>query len=753
MIPCTSESDPSSTSANSAYRYERVLARINQLAAPMKERVKRILGWIGSSPTPLNIHELDQAVLVSGKTYDDAPTVNASLNIVKMCGSIVEIVDETPRLVHFTVKEYIFDSHRDFISMRQSIRDLLDTCITYLCYDAVGPDVDEEQLRENILQGKYRFQAFASWSWSILARQYVRLTRDKTHLNGLNDLLRTLFTERENVEFGVDAESTESVDGLLLNPESTQPTNDSARLRRQPWPEAPEFILQTIAFYSDHPKDLWTVHNSKNNHLHLPPSSLGLLRHLTLSVAQRWASLDPLTVSASATRVQGLYDDLLCHGEKDKPFKHKDDCVCDDLRRHYGKYIYKCHFFSCLVQRSGFETDDQCKDHIVSHSRPWKCTVRSCDWSEIGFTTRGQMNDHVEKFHKVMREGIYTQPSVMEDEALYPLLYDLVASEGFDELFAIWPSCRQKVNQFTEADLVVMAAGQGSLLMVELLLNWDEEGKKPWNDTVRFGALVHDAIQSGKSDVIRWILDKATSWGGIKGRKYRDIIIAVIKSESPEAFDIWHDIITSTTSYNNNINQELFEKTVLTTLHKYPDQEIRMFDTWRVLDKRSLLSPPSLGRALTMVAQTTLSIEQARALLQCRALIDYPRSNRGSGYTALHWACKKSSLEAALFIKYLLLKGANAFTSFRKPVWEEEGALKIKTWLNVDWSELVKWTRYQRRLSGKTSLRDYDQLLRRDSSIQERLAYEADELVREEENRIAYEREIQAIGSRLRPCS
>lgn len=38
-------------------------------------------------------------------THTDAPTVGTPLNIVKLCGPIVEVAYERPQFVHFTVKE------------------------------------------------------------------------------------------------------------------------------------------------------------------------------------------------------------------------------------------------------------------------------------------------------------------------------------------------------------------------------------------------------------------------------------------------------------------------------------------------------------------------------------------------------------------------------------------------------------------------------------------------------------------------
>jgi len=48
---------------------------------------------------------MEQALLiVPGKT-DKVPQVDASLNILQLCGPIIEIFDDRLQFVHFTVKE------------------------------------------------------------------------------------------------------------------------------------------------------------------------------------------------------------------------------------------------------------------------------------------------------------------------------------------------------------------------------------------------------------------------------------------------------------------------------------------------------------------------------------------------------------------------------------------------------------------------------------------------------------------------
>ncbi len=49
--------------------------------------------------------EMEQALLLSATPDGKIPSIVASTNFVKLCGPIVEIVDDHPQFVHFTVRE------------------------------------------------------------------------------------------------------------------------------------------------------------------------------------------------------------------------------------------------------------------------------------------------------------------------------------------------------------------------------------------------------------------------------------------------------------------------------------------------------------------------------------------------------------------------------------------------------------------------------------------------------------------------
>jgi hypothetical protein len=70
-----------------------------------RARARTIIGWIGVSPTPLTVQELEQALAVHAQGVRGTGKVSSRLSIVQLCGPIVEVVDDYVQYVHFTVYE------------------------------------------------------------------------------------------------------------------------------------------------------------------------------------------------------------------------------------------------------------------------------------------------------------------------------------------------------------------------------------------------------------------------------------------------------------------------------------------------------------------------------------------------------------------------------------------------------------------------------------------------------------------------
>lgn len=66
---------------------------------------RRALGWIGCTPVSITVEELSFALSIDPDEKRDLPQSEAVLNVVKLCGPIVEITNGYVNFVHFTVKE------------------------------------------------------------------------------------------------------------------------------------------------------------------------------------------------------------------------------------------------------------------------------------------------------------------------------------------------------------------------------------------------------------------------------------------------------------------------------------------------------------------------------------------------------------------------------------------------------------------------------------------------------------------------
>lgn len=84
------------------------MGRINSLNPPiLREKARKLLGWIGCSLTPLTIQELEQALAVRMDDVTIDARVIAKLNPVVICGPILEVVDDYVQFVHFTARECV----------------------------------------------------------------------------------------------------------------------------------------------------------------------------------------------------------------------------------------------------------------------------------------------------------------------------------------------------------------------------------------------------------------------------------------------------------------------------------------------------------------------------------------------------------------------------------------------------------------------------------------------------------------------
>ncbi|GAQ07430.1 hypothetical protein ALT_4751 [Aspergillus lentulus] len=202
--------------------YSRVLVRINKLRPPSaRNKARRILAWVGCSPTPLTVQEIEQALMIKPESLELATKVFASPNLNRLCGPIIEIVDGYIQFVHFTVKEYLFSPGIDgHISLTHATLDLAICCTTFLSqrhYDVVTLGNDDI-FTGLLLDGSYRLHYFAVNGWYELVKKYLQLTQNKPLPLGLVHCLRTLMVKRSNEQFAAERD-TFFKPAMVSNPE------------------------------------------------------------------------------------------------------------------------------------------------------------------------------------------------------------------------------------------------------------------------------------------------------------------------------------------------------------------------------------------------------------------------------------------------------------------------------------------------------------------------------------------------------
>jgi len=277
----------------------------------------------------------------------------------------------------------------------------------------------------------------------------------------------------------------------------------------------------------------------------------------------------------------------------------------------------------------------------------------------------------------------------LDDDEIQPLLFDLVKMDKLDEVNRLLLHFRQLPDEIQQ-ELIKLAVSHGSLAMVQLLVQ-----DAACYDLYSCAALA--SIESENIEVLNWVLPKTNfdSWDlGLK------ISLAVMRSGSAEVFEIWDKEFAI---HRFNIDIMISERT-MEAVSKNPAQEARLMALWKREARLGRLTRTSLGKKLSRLAQSSCSIVQVKALLDCGADINFRLSSLY--LTPLHHAARKTTAKAAELMKFLLLSGADPTTSATSTyrgsertttISTERGARNISKWLNMTWDELVEWAQEERK--------------------------------------------------------
>ncbi|KAH0566067.1 hypothetical protein GP486_000532 [Trichoglossum hirsutum] len=631
----------------SMYSYARVFTRINNYPSILRDKARKLLGWISCSQREFTRYEMEQALLIA--TGCECPQVGASLDFLKLCGPIVEVVNDRVRFVHFTVKEYLICKDiPDYIGSTQATISLLTICINFLSCSLFAVDVNEEDITAHTISGSYRFHDFATSQWLKLVTDLTELSRQMPS-DDLVNLLDNFMSIRENADF-------EDADDVTVDPRYH-------RLFSKTWPTLHKKFCQVLKFQRQRDQSDWRLDEDNV-----------------------WMNHDPLTLSYTSIRVREQFERLLCPDND-----HTQSCHCAQLRWHYGLRLFKCGFVTCPFHHLGFENRSLRDTHTRHHDRPWKCKISTCDFAIIGFSTLSEYQDHCRRCHDEAKLSCVDLVEPPDKDEIQPLLFELIRADKITEMESILPQTKDFNSQYTFGlrDAVFRTAGAiGSLAMAKVLYIYLESREYLSSP---LGILIKASIKEENMELIGWAMSEYVRREGrkIDGGWVNSLTVAVLQSGSPEIFDLWDkEFVTA--------NAEI----ALWWIHegKRIDQtlEARLLALWRREAGRGRLTKKCLGHALSGLAQESYSMAQARVLLECGAAADFRVSKLYM--TPLHRAARKNTPEAAELMKLLLLWGADpqavAQRSGRKArhVSAEVGPRNISKWLGMTWDELVEWT-------------------------------------------------------------
>jgi hypothetical protein len=130
------------------------------------------------------------------------------------------------------------------VDEEQATMDLLTVCISYLCYDTLGSELSDAEIKESISLGKFRLLDFAASYWVAVLVKCCELSPGKERVKSISGLLADLISKRTNYWFDEPAGPPDAVE------KDTAVVKDDKKMLRQ-----------MEEFTANQRRDEWTLSN------------------------------------------------------------------------------------------------------------------------------------------------------------------------------------------------------------------------------------------------------------------------------------------------------------------------------------------------------------------------------------------------------------------------------------------------------------------------------------------------------------
>ncbi|KAI0415692.1 hypothetical protein F5X98DRAFT_388586 [Xylaria grammica] len=658
--------------------YHRIIVRLGEHKDKRRaEQARKLLGWIACTSVPITPEEAQQALLVRPDDRDQVFNIVAGLNVVEILGPIVEIVD--------TYIQYISSPHlgAQLIDTTQATMDLAVRCIGYLCQRHHDSNLTDNEIHDKVCKGQYSFHAFSIRMWFELVCQYLLATKAVDPPSTLVSSLQMLWEARKTRGICISAQDGYDNGG--------EPALEILKTKRHE-------VYQVLGRVSEfrHGSFIFT------GKAHQDP---------------RKERDDPMSILSSVSqRIRRAFDDALCEQptpctQSNGPCPNK----CAEILQYYGPRPFKCGFPQCEFWQHGFENRVTRDKHELSHDKPLKCHVSGCEYGVIGFLSEKMRREHMGRGHGSNSPGLNFGIHNLPQDGIETILSDLVKHDDVDTVQRILSHRPGIVPSENMDKLRKIAAFQASDSMLRLL------GAS--GNSTAWGGCVTQSIEGRNVSTLEYLLDHnqilhLQPTENICTRKAKSIPYKLFLScdwyEGTKVCSEWlrRELNMIEHQHLDDRDSEFRGKRLIQVAARHQDGNQQLLCLWEDSGLVSRMGRKTISRYLRHVAEFNFSRTLARFLLDMGADVNGRVATWHK--TALQYAARNTSLEAAEMMEFLLLHGADPETHqqarrFRgklpqgKKISEEEGAQNIQRWLGKTWEELIEDT--QRRRGNKETSR------------------------------------------------
>lgn len=308
-------------------------------------------------------------------------------------------------------------------------------------------------------------------------------------------------------------------------------------------------------------------------------------------------------------------------------------------------------------------------------------------------------DDHLRTSHLLEDNSKPAEFDESNEDEIEPLLFDLVTANKVEAVKVLSPYI-EKLSRAVREQLAISAAWAGSPDLLRLFATSE----------ILSTDICINVVQTGNINLSKVLLNNPQLWTGnvFKGSSFESthiarLFVAVIKSDSHELYEIWSESLGSGFGRSELVRPSLFAsgyQMAIAATQNDADREQLLLKFWEEHDSLGRVTKTTRLDRLSNIAQTTCSINLARYALNHDCEVDWRSSQQA--YTPLHWAAKRNTEQAARFMEFLLMEGADpTIITKNRGIQHEKGAIGISTWLGVSWDNLIERTTKERQRRGK----------------------------------------------------